>query len=277
MSESSRQIAIEPFADLVGRDVIELVFKAAPRKVASRVRKALDHYTKALRLPGVDDEMGAIRLIAAEEELVVGIFEWLKLNAGAMPEHRDFIGRSKNHRVKLAFYPVLSQFRFVLGDMVTHGITFDGLEDVLYWHVAPARVENRIVLRIFDGEGKELITCNPLAAAVAWGDRPEPEVVDELFSDFVRLIGDQRGMTLREFVTTRADYRNKLLYADDAGFLAMAEDLPTLIDTVFRTTIRDLLWCLAILLTNKPALKDWGLVSQFIGLYRRVLTESRVI
>lgn len=109
MSESSCQIAIEPFAELVGRDVIELILEAAPRKVATRVGKALDHYTKALRLPGVDDEMGAIRLIAAEEELVVGIFEWLKLNAAAMPEHGDFIGRSKNHRVKLAFYPVLSQ------------------------------------------------------------------------------------------------------------------------------------------------------------------------
>lgn len=118
---------------------------------------------------------------------------------------------------------------------------------------------------------------NPLAVAVSWGDRPEIEVVDELFTDFVKLIKDQRGMALRDFVTGRADYRNKLLYADDAGFLAMKEDLRTLIDTVFRTTMRDLLWCLAILLTNTPGFKDWGLVSQFIGLYRRVLTESRII
>ncbi|MBK8211422.1 MAG: hypothetical protein IPK78_17205 [Rhodospirillales bacterium] len=50
----------------------------APRKIASRVGKALDHYTKAHRLVGVDEEMGAIRCIAAEEELVVAIFEWLK-------------------------------------------------------------------------------------------------------------------------------------------------------------------------------------------------------
>ena len=271
------QLAIAPFAELVGRDVVELIFKVAPRKVGTRVGKALDHYAKALRLSGVDDEMGAIRLIAAEEELVVAIFEWLKLNAAAMPEHSDFIGRSKNHRVKLAFYPVLSQFRFVLADMVTHGITLDGLEDVLHWHVEPTRVEDRIMLRIVDGQGKELMTHNPLTVAVSWRDRPDAEVIDALFNDFVRLIRDQRGMTLREFVTARADYRNKLLYADDAGYLAMDEDLRTLIDTVFRSSLRDLLWCIAVLLTNTPTLRDWGLVSQFISLYRRVLTESRVI
>lgn len=58
--------------------------------------------------------MGALRLIAAEEELVVAIFEWLKLNASKMPEHDDFIKKYKNHRTKLSFHPVLSQFRNVL-------------------------------------------------------------------------------------------------------------------------------------------------------------------
>ena len=161
--------------------------------------------------------------------------------------------------------------------MITKGITFDGLEDVLHWHVTPARVEDRIVLRISDGDGKELITHNPLAVAVSWDNRPDAEVVQKLFEDFVEIIRDQRGMTLREFVTARADYRNKLLYAEDAGYIGMDEDLCTLFDTVFRTALRDLLWILAVLLTNTPALRDWGLVSQFISLYRRVLVESRVI
>ena len=277
MSEDVNHAVVKPFADLVGQEIIDLIFEAAPRKVGTRVGKSLDHYTKALRLIGVDDEMGAIRLIAAEEELVVAIFEWLKLNAAAMPEHSDFIGRSKNHRVKLAFYPVLSQFRFVLGGMIENGITLDGLEDVLHWRVEPKRMENRIVLRITDNEGKELISHNPLAVAVSQDDRTDAEVVDALFNDLAQLIQDQQGMTVRAFVTTRADYRNKLLYAEDAGYLAMAEDLHTLVDAVFRTTLRDLLWCLAVLLTNTPTLRDWGLVSQFISLYRRVLAESRVI
>jgi hypothetical protein len=97
-----------PFEALVGKDVFRLTQHLAPTKILSRIHKALDHYTKAQRLAGVDDEMGAIRCIAAEEELVVAIFEWLKLNTDKVPEHRDFIGRSKNHRVKLAFLPVIS-------------------------------------------------------------------------------------------------------------------------------------------------------------------------
>lgn len=73
------------------------------------------------------------------------------------------------------------------------------------------------------------------------------------------------------------DYRNKLLYADDAGFVVMAEDFETLLRDVFTTTLRDLLWCLAVLLGNSPVARDWGLVSQFVGLYRRVLRESGVL
>jgi len=55
-----RVISTAPFADLVGQEIIDLVLQIAPTKVSSRVGKALDHYTKALRLVGVDDEMGAI-------------------------------------------------------------------------------------------------------------------------------------------------------------------------------------------------------------------------
>jgi len=276
MPDESGAIRIAPFAELAGEEIVGLIFEVAPRKVAARVGKALDHYTKALRLRGIDDEMGAIRLIAAEEELVVAIFEWLKLNAAAMPEHRDFIGKHKNHRVKLAFHPVLSQFRFVLGDMLTHGITVDGLEDVLHWHVTPARIGNRVLLRISDGAGKELLTHNPLAVAVARDDRTDDEVIGAMYDDFARLIREQHGKDVRAFVTERAEYRNKLLYAEDAGFLSMAESLDELIESAFRTTLRDLLWCLAVLLTNAPVRPDYGLVAQFVGLYRRVLAECRL-
>jgi len=41
--------------------------------------------------------MGAIRLNAAEEELVVAIFEWLKLKEEQFPENKDFVRKFKNH------------------------------------------------------------------------------------------------------------------------------------------------------------------------------------
>lgn len=270
-------LSLEPFAALVGEEIAEFVFEAAPRKVGSRVGKALDHYSKALKLKGVDDEMGALRCIAAEEELVVSIFEWLKLNTDTMPEHRDFIGSYKNHRVKLAFYPVLSQFRFVLGDMVRNGITFDGFEDLTSFKLWPVLHHGSVKLQIEKENGENLVKVNPLAISVNWNDRSDEDVVAELFKDFSKTVADQQRMTVREFVSVRAEYRNKLLYAEDAGFLAMAETLDELIENTFSTAYRDLLWCLAALLGNKPVHPKWGLVSQFIALYRRVLVEAKVI
>ena len=38
-------------------------------------------------------------------------------------------------------------------------------------------------------------------------------------------------------------------------------------------TYHDLLWVLALMLGSKPPSKQWGIVSQFIGLYRSVLIE----
>ncbi|WGD50977.1 hypothetical protein QA641_36265 [Bradyrhizobium sp. CB1650] len=106
------------FNELVSEEIIDFLFSHIPTKVASRVAKALDHYERAIALVGGDEEMGAIRLIAAEEELVVAIFEWLKLKEEQFPEHRDFVRKFKNHVVKLSFYPVLSQFRFIISDMM---------------------------------------------------------------------------------------------------------------------------------------------------------------
>jgi hypothetical protein len=135
----------KPFADLIGEDCIAFVFEHAPQKVTTRVARALDHYSRAPLLTGIDEEMGAIRLIAGEEELVVAIFEWLKLNEEQFPEHRDFVRKFKNHVVKLSFYPVLSQIRFILQDMLERGFTLDGLESIVSWTAAP----------LIDGAGSE--------------------------------------------------------------------------------------------------------------------------
>lgn len=247
------------FDRLVGADIVALIFETAPRKVA----KALDHFVKARRLEGLDEEMGVIRLIAAEEELVVAIFEWLKIKTAAMPEHGDFVRRHKNHRVKLAFQPVLAEFRFVLAGMLTEGVTFEGLEDRIRWRVEAFRCADQVKLRILDAEGIELIAFNPLLVAVT---ADTADVVGSLYRDLEANVATNCSMTLKAFVTARSDYRNKLLYAEDAGFVEMADGLATLTSDVFEPSIRDLLWCLAILLGNDPVVRDWGIVSQFIAL-----------
>jgi hypothetical protein len=264
------------FADLVGKEIFDLLFEAMPRAVLTRVSKALDHFNKVVGLKGVDDEMSMIRLIAAEEELVVAIFEWLKLNADKLPQHMDFVKRYKSHKVKLAFYPVLSQFRSILAGWFEGGMVLDGLEGHGNWIGKPVVVERKVEIQITDADGKVSLNHNPLATAISRSGLSEEQVIDELFNDFARLIRDRHNRSIEEYVTERAEYRNQILYAYDDGFREMGDSLIELIED-FKMTYRDLLWALAILVGNTPLPKNGGLVGQFIALYRRVLTESKVI
>lgn len=269
------EIDLEPLHRIVGPEVMRLIAKA-PTKVLSRVRKSSDHLYKAAKLVGMDEEMGAIRLIAAEEELVVAIFEWLKLRPESVQGHEEFVRRFKNHYVKLAFHPVLAQVGFVLKDVLAGGITFDGLEDVLSWSVTPAVIGDRLMLQVRKENGDHIIDFNPLDLAISREDLTTEQVIDSLFEHLRENVHSQLGLTVREFVTARADYRNKLLYAGDAGGLEMQD---TLLKLTAQTedTMRDLLWCLAGLLTNTPLSKSWGLASQFIGVYRRVLSDCKLL
>lgn len=265
-----------PFSKLVGEEIAALIFELAPRKVQSRIGKALDHYTKAGKLLGGDEEMGVIRCIAAEEELVVAIFEWLKLNSDKMPEHGDFVGRYKNHRIKLAFSPVLAQMRFILEPILQSGLAPDGFEGRLDMQVRAVRVGQQVKLRLTSKDGKELLLANPLDVALTLDDKTDAEVVESIYEQLRHNIEHQQGMTVREYVTARAEFRNMLLYSEDAGFVVMGERLQSLLDDVFGPSLRDLLWCLAILMSDAPITKDFGLVSQFISVYRRVLTEAKL-
>nr|WP_281721350.1 hypothetical protein [Nitrosomonas nitrosa] len=282
MSEDSKaesenkSIDISPFSDIAGEDVVSFIFEHAPRKVTMRVAKALEHYTRAGKLVDIDEEMGALRLIAAEEELVVAIFECLKLKEDHFPEHKDFVRKFKNHIVKLAFYPTLAQFRFILGDMLERGFTLDGLEDALNWSVKPVIEGQRLKLAILDNQGEELIRHNPLAVAISQDAISDDEIVGALLKDLKGLIERQQKTTLKTFLLERADYRNKLLYASDGGSIVMGERLTELMEG-FKLTYRDLLWTLAVLIGAEPAIKHWGLVSQFIGLYRCALIEAGVL
>ena len=271
-----KPVDVAPFEKIVGKDVVSFIFENAPRKVHTRVAKALEHFTRASKLIDIDEEMGAIRLIAAEEELVVAIFEWLKLNEERFPEHRDFVRKFKNHVVKLSFYPTLQQFRFILSDMLSEGFTMDGLEEVINFTAKPVIEGKQVKLAILDNQGEELIRHNPLATAISRDDLDDAETVEALLRDFAKLIDQQQGRTLKAFLSDRADFRNKLLYASDAGSLAMGERLSDLIE-IFKQTYHDLLWTLAVLIGAEPAKKHWGLVSQFIGLYRAALIEAGVV
>jgi len=217
--------------------------------------------------------LGAIRLIAAEEELVVAILEWLKLKSDKFPEHTDFVRRLKNHQVKLAFYPVLSQFRFILADMAV-GFVPEGLDDAGGSNVNLAFDNNNVDLVITGEDGAEVIRVNPFSIAISRDDLTHEEVVEKMYRDFEREVDKQHNVPIQQFVTFMSDYRNKLLYAEDGGGWRMGETLEELLDTNFKTTLRDLLWLLSTLVCNEPLQANFGLVAQFVSLYRRVLAEA---
>jgi len=261
---------------LAGEEVVIAILKVAPLKVQTRIAKAAHHLQKAIHLEGVDDEMGAIRLIAAEEELVVAIFEWLKLNSEHFPEHRDFVAKQKNHLVKLAFTPVLGQMAFVFEDFLRHGIAPTGLEGFASWQIKPGVKDGRVVLQLFAGDEKHLIDISPLDVSISVDDEHDDSVVASLYREFLERLPDTGGNRVKRFVTERADYRNKLLYAEDGQSYSMAETLGE-VRVVVERDLKRLLWCLAALLTNRPLAKSWGSVSQFLALYRRVLTDAKVL
>ncbi|WP_443114465.1 hypothetical protein [Herbaspirillum seropedicae] len=259
-----------------GADLVDLILKKAPTKVASRVLKAADHINKALKLKGIDEEMGFIRLLAAEEEFVIAIFEQLKLNEKQLPEQRDFIKRFRDHQVKLSFPVVLAHFAHRLMDIYVHGVTLNdarkiGLKASLVPH------KDRMVLRLSDDTGKTILDTNPLASEIALAVDGSSVNAETLFADLLDFVQDRAKMSLGTLISTRVDFRNKLLYADDSGFFDEPQDFSFAYNRHVVPTVQYMLNALAILLTNAPLNKDWGVVSQFIALYQRALSEYKLI
>jgi hypothetical protein len=274
-SPATLEVDSAPFDALVGAEIFAFIIAAAPGPVRNRIVKSLDHLIRAERLQGVDEEMGALRLIAAEEELVVAIFEWLRQEAEHFPEHADFVRQFKRHPVKQSLHPVLREFRMALEGNF-EGFTIEGLEDVIDWRPWPVIEEGRILLQITDKAGAEIFRHDPLAIAITLGDLASAEAADALYETFAKRLKEQLGMSVADFVRTKADFRNSLLYATDQGSAVMHETLGELLE-IFRPVLRDLLWTVAILLGWRPPKVEWGLVSQFFRVYRRVLADAGLI
>lgn len=274
--DQMKDVDVAPFEALVGEDIIGYIFKNAPRKVSTRVSKAAEHFARAEKLAGIDEEMGTIRFIAGEEELVVALFEWLKLNDNIFPEHKDFVRKFKNHIVKLAFYPVLRQFRFVIGGMLTDGVTLDGLEGVLSFSVKPVIEEEQIKLALCKENGEELIRADPFAIDISHGDLSGQDTVSVILKEMTGTIERQLGLTLKQYILTCAEFRNHILYATDGGSASLADDYDVL-RAQFAETYHDLLWALAVAMGGNPPSKQWGIASQFIAVYRLALIEAGVL
>ncbi|HCD6897439.1 MULTISPECIES: hypothetical protein [Enterobacteriaceae] len=271
MEEDVESFELEYFNSLVGENLVDMILTKAPTKVKWRVIKAADHVRKAHRIKDIDMEMFSIRLIAAEEELVVAIFEWLKLNTDKMPEHRDLVGKFKNHQVKLMFTPVLMLMKSVLIESLGPNLNIHGLKVEL-----KPRFENEKVELCFSIPSSEfMMPLNPLSIFINL-ENEEQDVIESLYERLQDEVRDDLGISLKEFVLKRADFRNLLLYSDDGGFQNYVINYDELMSG-FNPTFEALLWSIAALLSNNPLSPHLGLVTQFIAVYRLVLIKTKVI
>lgn len=267
------ETSFEPtyFISLVGQDLLEMIISKAPTKVKWRVIKAADHIHKAEKLKDIDMEMFSIRLIAAEEELVVAIFEWLKINTDKMPEHKDLVKMFKNHQVKLMFSPVLLLMKNVLAETLGPNLNIYGVPVEM-----KPRFEKGSVELCFSIPDKDfMMSLNPLSVFINLEDE-DGDVTESLFERLQSEVSEDLGISLKEFVVRRADFRNQLLYSSDGGFDNYQIDYDDLMSG-FNVTFEALLWSLAALLTNNPLNPHLGVVTQFIAVYRRVLIEAKVL
>jgi len=261
------------FNELVGEEIIELILQKAPTKVLSRVTNAILHVEKAKKLKDIDVEMASIRFIAAEEELVVAIFEWLKLNKEKMPQHAELVKSYKNHQVKLMFVPVLLLMRSVLWHCVCP-VPGSNEQNIKFW---PKYDNGKVVIVLKLPFTEATFALNPFSVFISSADdASENEVVESLLAELEDEVKIKYGVTLKQFIRERAEFRNTLLYAGDAMSVNYVVDYNEISSTCYNA-YEALLWSLAALLTNDPIAPNFGAVSQFIAIYKKVLLDSKVI
>lgn len=264
------------FDELVGEPFVVHVLKHADPRVMYRLARAADHYNKAVKLFGVDDEMAVIRLIAAEEELVVAIIRHVTLKADVFPDTGPILRRFDDHRVKQAFAPTLGRLWGALEHQFREGFSVEGLEHVT-WTYNPILEDDKFKLSIQDETGKHLFGIDPLSMMLNRNDLDgSKEVVKELFADFKEWATDERGVSVDEYIKRRLEFRNQLLYAyDDHPITLLGDPIEQLHET-YRTLFRSLLYVLTAIVNNDPPSREWGVVCQFFGLYRHVLATLGV-
>lgn len=249
---------IEQWNKLVIDSLDSFIIQYAPTKVKNRYLKAQEHYNKALKLFSIDDEMSFIRLVAAEEELVVAVFEILKIKSF---EEIGFVKKFKNHLVKISLAPILILIRYKFEDIVFHNKQPGKFKLVI------DEGSVKLSLKI---DHREIIT--PIPANITIGSPDHSDVINSLYRDFMNRIPNDN---IREFIFSRADARNKILYSSDSGTYELSnfeKDIKT-----FQDEIVHLCWALAILIDSDIPTKHYDIVNQIILTYKKLLQESKII
>lgn len=247
------------WGNLVTRDLDEFILKNTQTEVRNRYKKAKNHYFKSLKLFFLDPEMAFIRLVAAQEELTVGIFKTLALNKFSNVE---FTKNFTNHNVKTALSAIITFFVDILQNM-----SLDGEPGGLNLKINNEKIE--LIISIGD---KCLNSPTPGYFEIYKEHQSQLELLDALYEDFLSRIPNRNP---EEFIKQRAQSRNKIFYSFDDESYNLADMEPIL--KTFQAELTNLCWTLAILNDKNIPSNNYKIIGTMILVYKKILTEAKVL
>lgn len=117
-----------------------------------------------------------------------------------MPEHRDLVGKFKNHQVKLMFTPVLLLMKNVLIESIGPNLNIHGVNV----EMKPRFENGKVELCLSIPSTGFMAPLNPLSMSINHEDE-EQDVIESLYETLEKEVQDNLGIPLKEFVMKRAD------------------------------------------------------------------------
>lgn len=273
---------INHWVKIVPLNLHQFILKNASTKIKNRYIMATQHYEKAYLIKDLDPEMAIIRLIAAEEELVVAIFKILETLKHLGSQQLIFAKSSKNHQVKLAFSQVLFVFKDILKNYFNPELGGQLISEVktnctAHNNSSPSfffklELENdRFDLKIVFLDTKKECSVFPNDFEITLP--PGKDVTLSLYQTFLEHVPDN---DLKAFLGSRANFRNKIFYSEDVGAYSMSQTWDKFI-SIFNTAIGDLAWSIGLLIDPNTSIKKWLLISQFLEVFQNILIECKFI
>lgn len=255
----------------VNQEFLKFIYAKKITKIQSRLDSAQRHFQKADVIKSIDPEMAAIRLVAAEEELVVAVFEIIKLTPELAGSWEKITKKFKNHFVKLLFWPAAEHIKSIIENFLGSELYIEGIEKLKFTSHLTLR-DNKIILQLLLPD-KEPIETSPYLVFITTKNEDQ---IDVLFADFERKILDGGYSSIKDFVNNRVDFRNKIFYAQDGMIFNVGEDIHGMFPTIVEA-INDLLAIACLLLSDDDHKENkFGIANQLLDLYRSVLEKVKI-
>lgn len=225
---------------------------------------ALRHLNRAWGLRGSDPEMMAFRCITAEEEAATALFKSLQRRKYKNAEKL----KSRHHVHKNAVIPFIDAVSRVMADST--GSDAPETHIFLDQSTAPPQFEVRIKAgELADGRvvwAKSL----PLHFSLTRLGTKDEDVVLDFREQMEAVASDANAKSIERYLSDRANFRNKLLYATADGYLAMSGN----VEKIFAHYKRNAFMIIQLYLMIDPFEKHQLFVQQCLDGFLKILNSA---